>query len=126
MNALTGSSWNLAFEKGYVMDLTPMLDEENPYNDGKLVRDVFEESDLAIALNKTGGSKMGIMPFDKIGVAFFYNKDIFDKEGIEIPETFEELEKICKEFRDKGYQYPVRNIGMKQYVLQLLYRQPLI
>lgn len=107
VNALTGSSWNLAFEKGYVMDLTPMLDEENPYNDGKLVRDVFEESDLAIALNKTGGSKMGILPFDKIGVAFFYNKDIFEKEGIEIPETFEELENICKEFRDKGYQYPI-------------------
>lgn len=107
VNALTGSSWNLAFEKGYVMDLSGMLDEENPYNDGKLVREVYDESDLAIALNKTGGSKMGILPFDKIGVAFFYNKDIFDKEGIEVPETFEELESICKTFQDKGYKNPI-------------------
>ena len=107
VNALTGSSWNLAFEKGYIMDLTEMLDEENPYNDGKLVRDAFEESDIAIALNKTGGAKIGILPFDKIGVSFFYNKDIFEKEGVEIPETFEELEELCKVFREKGYEYPI-------------------
>lgn len=107
VNALTGSSWNLAFEKGYLMDLTPMLDEENPYNDGKPVREAFEESDLAVALNKTGGSKLGILPFDKIGVAFFYNKDVFEKEGVEVPETFEELEAVCETFREKGYEYPV-------------------
>lgn len=107
VNTLTGSSWNIAFEKGYLEDLKPMLDEENPYNDGKLVRDVYEESDLAIALNKTGGSKMGILPFDKIGIAFFYNKDIFEKEGVEVPKTFEELEKLCETFKEKGYNYPI-------------------
>lgn len=107
VNALTGGSWNLAFEKGYLTDLMPMLDEENPYNDGKLVRDVYEESDLAIALNKTGGTKMGILPFDKIGVAFFYNKDIFEKEGVEVPQTFEELEQLCETFKEKGYDYPI-------------------
>ena len=55
VNALTASSWNVAFEKGYLTDLAPMLDEVNPYNDGKLVRDVFDPNDLAIALNKTVG-----------------------------------------------------------------------
>lgn len=105
--ALTGSSWNAAFENGWIMDLTSMLDEENPYNDGKLVRDVFEESDIAIALNRTGGDKLGILPFDKIGMAFFYNKDIFEDEGVEVPKTFEELESVCEQFRDKGYEYPI-------------------
>lgn len=107
VNALTASSWNVAFEKGYLTDLAPMLDEVNPYNDGKLVRDVFDPNDLAIALNKTGGSKMGILPFDKIGVAFFYNKDIFEKEGVAVPETFEDLIAACETFQSKGYQNPI-------------------
>ena len=107
VNALTASSWNVAFEKGYLTDLAPMLDEVNPYNDGKLVRDVFDPNDLAIALNKTGGSKMGILPFDKIGIAFFYNKDIFEKEGVAVPQTFEDLIAACETFQSKGYQNPI-------------------
>lgn len=107
VNALTGGSWSVAFDKDYVMDLTSMLDEENPYNDGQKVRDAFEDEDITTMLNLTGGSSIGALPFDKIGVAVFYNKDLFEKEGLEVPETFEEFEKVCEDFRSKGYDSPV-------------------
>lgn len=105
--ALTGGNMSVAFEKEYLMDLMPMLDEVNPYNEGKLVRDAFEEQDLVKASNSGGGSKMSMLPFDHVGVAFFYNKDIFEAEGLAVPNTFEELEAICETLREKGYENPI-------------------
>ena len=55
--ALTGNSMDLAVDKGYLYDMTEMLDEENPYNGGK-VRDAFEEEDLTMVLSNSGGKYM--------------------------------------------------------------------
>ena len=36
-------------------------------------------------------------------LAIFYNKDIFAKEGLSEPATFEEFATLCKTLKDKGY-----------------------
>jgi ABC-type glycerol-3-phosphate transport system substrate-binding protein len=68
---------NYAVEKGYLYNMAEMLDEENPYNGG-LVRDAFEETDLSLILNNSGGKYYPYLPFDKLGFALYYNKDILD------------------------------------------------
>lgn len=104
--ALTNNSMDLTVEKGYLYDMTEMLDEENPYNGGK-VRDAFEEEDLQLVLSEAGGRYMPWLPFDKIGFAVYYNKDLLDKAGVEPPETWEELQDACEKLKEAGYEIPL-------------------
>lgn len=111
----TGVSMGGLVDKGYLYDMTGMLDEDNPYNDGK-VRDAFDDQDLALALSEGGGKYITWLPFDKIGFALIYNKDIFDKEGVKVPDSYETLIEACKEFKDKGYDEPIAT-GMESFRL---------
>ncbi|WP_130836373.1 ABC transporter substrate-binding protein [Lachnoclostridium sp. Marseille-P6806] len=113
--ALGNNNTGLAVEKGYLYDMTAMLDEENPYNGGK-VRDAFNEEDLALALSEAGGKYITWLPFDKIGFALFYNQDLFEKEGIAVPNSFETFIDACQKFKDKGYDIPVA-AGMESFRL---------
>ena len=105
-NALTNNSMDLAVDKGYIYDMTKMLDEENPYNGGK-VRDAFEVEDLQLVLSKSGGRFIPYLPFDKIGFAVYYNKDILDKCGVQAPKTWEELQAACEKLKSAGYNTPI-------------------
>lgn len=104
--ALTNNSMDIAVEKGYIYDMTEMLDEDNPYNGGK-VRDAFEDEDLQLVLSEAGGRYIPWLPFDKIGFSVYYNKDILDKEGVEAPETWEELQEACEKLKAAGYDIPL-------------------
>lgn len=42
------------------------------------------------------------VPIRYFGVQLIYNKDIFEKNNIEVPKTIEDFEKVCKELVDKG------------------------
>ena len=112
---LTNNNMDLAVEKGYLYDMTAMLDEENPYNGGK-VRDAFEEKDLQLILNNAGGRYIPYLPFDKIGFAIFYNKDLLDKAGVTPPNTWESLLEACKKLKDAGYAVPL-SAGMESFRL---------
>lgn len=114
--AVSNDNMGIAAEKGYIYDLTEMLDEENPYNEGKLVRDVFTEDDLALVLSSSGGKYNTFLPFDKIGFAFFYNKGIFEDNGLTVPETFEELTDVCEKLQEAGYDVPL-SAGGESYRL---------
>jgi multiple sugar transport system substrate-binding protein len=35
------------------------------------------------------------------------NNDLFEKEGLKVPTTYEELVKVCDDFREKGYANPI-------------------
>lgn len=113
--ALTGNSMDLAVDKGYLYDMTEMLDEENPYNGGK-VRDAFEEEDLTMVLSNSGGKYMTYLPFDKIGFAVFYNKDIFEEQGLEVPTSYETLVETCEKLKEAGYDVPL-SAGMESFRL---------
>lgn len=42
------------------------------------------------------------IPLDQMANVVFYNKDIFEKEGIEIPTTYDEFISVCKKLSDDG------------------------
>ena len=42
------------------------------------------------------------IPLDQMANVVFYNKDIFEKEGLEIPTTYDEFIEICKKLKDDG------------------------
>lgn len=105
--AVANNSADIAVDKGYLIDMTDMLDEVNPYNDGKKVREAFDEDDFLISINSSGGRHLTYLPFDKIGVAFYYNKTIFDKLGLSVPTSYENLIEICEKLKEAGYDVPI-------------------
>lgn len=97
---------SVALEKGYIIDMSTILDMEHPYQDG-LVRDMYDEMVLTEAKNNSGGTAMQALPFDKCGISFFYNKTAFEELGLSAPETWEELLEVCQTFRDNGVETPI-------------------
>ncbi len=95
-----------ALSQGYLMDMSPVLDMEHPYQDG-LVRDMYDDVVLTEAKNNSGGTMMQALPFDKCGISFFYNKDAFAALGLSVPETWEDLLDVCAKFEEAGYENPI-------------------
>lgn len=50
--------------------------------------------------------------YDMIETAFFYNKDIFKKVGVEVPDDWEELIEVCRKLKDAGYIPVIMNIDV--------------
>lgn len=99
-------SWSASYAKNYIMDMTPLLDQTNPYNDNKKVRDVFDASEITRTVSSAEG-KVGFLPFDYCGIGFFYNKTVFDKYGLKTPTSFEDLVKSLATLKSKGFANPV-------------------
>lgn len=75
--------------KGYLVDLT-----------GKsCMMNVLESALPAVMYD----GKVYAMPMDYAGIGIIYNKDIFEKCGLEAPSTYRELEKACRVLKDNGY-----------------------
>ncbi|MCX7026477.1 MAG: extracellular solute-binding protein [Spirochaetes bacterium] len=74
--------------KGYLVDLTkqPVLTK------------VVDSSKSAVTWN----SKLWGLPMDFAGIGIIYNKDIFAKYNLKAPETYRDLEKICRTLRTNG------------------------
>ena len=101
-----GMTYKDVIEKGILYDCTTLLDEVNPYNENKLVRESFidGEVDYMLALEN---NYLGYLPLDRIGIGLYYNKDIMDAEGIAIPTSIEELIDACEKLTAAGYDQPL-------------------
>ncbi|MDI6782493.1 MAG: extracellular solute-binding protein [bacterium] len=88
------------YELGKWVNLTPYLNHINPYTDQPW-RDSLSEPFLE--KYKSGGRDVCTIPIDFVEIAFFYNKNMFQKLGIQPPETWEELIAICKKIQAAGY-----------------------
>lgn len=108
-------TWTASYDKGLILDMTPMLDEINPYNENKKVREAFNEKDIALAISNAEG-KLGFMPFDWVGAGVYYNKTVFDKLGLKTPASVEEWLDICKKLKDAGYAVPISASGIVSWV----------
>ncbi|MEF9866005.1 MAG: extracellular solute-binding protein [Oscillospiraceae bacterium] len=64
------------------------------------LKENFTASNLAPWQTKDG--KMFAVPFAAVSHAVYYNKDIFEKEGLKIPETWEDFIALCKTLKGKG------------------------
>ncbi len=72
-------------------------------------------SELNINLNcieegnlfKTSGGKIPMLPMFSQGYGMLVNEDLFKKENLSIPTTFQELLDICQKLKAAGYQSPL-------------------
>lgn len=87
------------YERGLLVNLTPFLDQTNPYTE-KPWRDNLNAQFLE--KYKTGGD-VAIIPLDFIEIAFFYNKSLFDRLGMQPPQTWEEMLADAQKIRQAGY-----------------------
>ena len=74
--------------KGYLVDLTkqPVLTK------------VIDSSKPSVTWNK----KLWGLPMDYAGIGIIYNKDIFERFGLEPPATYRDLERLCRTLRTNG------------------------
>ena len=59
-----------------------------------------------IILNTDDGS-LPMVPVFSNTYGMFVNNDLFEKEGLSIPTTYQELVSVCEAFREKGYENPI-------------------
>ena len=66
-----------------------------------------------IILN-TGDGTLPMVPVFSNSYGMLVNKDLFQKEGLEVPTTYKELVKVCEAFREKGYQSPMMGFSKEE------------
>lgn len=92
-------SWGGEFSERFIrenliMDLTPSMDKDPEWKDSLLTTQMKEYT-------TEDGMIYGV-PFRLDGKLFFYNKDIFKKEGLEIPKTWDEFIAVCEKLKEAG------------------------
>ena len=66
-----------------------------------------------IVLNTEDG-KLPMVPVFANTYGMLVNKDLFEKEGLSVPKTYQELVEVCKAFREKGYKNPLMGFSNEE------------
>ncbi|MDE5897932.1 MAG: extracellular solute-binding protein, partial [Treponemataceae bacterium] len=74
--------------KGYLLDLS----------DTDAIKSVLPSSLPAVTWN----GKQYALPMDYAGIGIIYNKKIFDDLGLQPPETYRDLERVCATLEENG------------------------
>ncbi|MFK9093831.1 ABC transporter substrate-binding protein [Bacillus salipaludis] len=97
------SSWSDSFAANLVssdriMPLNDILAEDKEWS-GNIIESQFAGFTFD---DKTYG-----VPFTVDGKAFFYNKEVFKKNNIEVPKTYSEFIDVLKKLQKAGYETPL-------------------
>ena len=95
--------WNIILESGNAVDLTPYIESDDFMDKYKTSSALIPYSDGKIYAISAGMDAY-------YTASMIYNKDIFEKEGVEVPTNFEELLKVCETFVEKDY-VPISMLG---------------
>ena len=63
---------------------------------------------------KTGDGTLPMVPVFSNTYGMLINQSLFEKEGLKIPTTYQELVKVCSAFREKGYENPIMGFTQKE------------
>jgi len=66
-----------------------------------------------IILNTDDGT-LPMVPVFANTYGMLVNNNLFEKEGLSVPTTYQELVKVCSAFRDKGYENPMMGFSQKE------------
>lgn len=66
-----------------------------------------------IILNTEDGT-LPMLPVFSNTYGMLVNKNLFEKEGLSVPTTYQELVNVCKAFREKGYKNPMMGFTKKE------------
>ena len=64
-------------------------------------------------INKSAGGEVYTVPIFSRTYGMLVNDDLFKKEGLSVPTTWEELLSVCEAFRNKGYANPMMGYSQK-------------
>ncbi|MDR3336393.1 MAG: extracellular solute-binding protein, partial [Treponema sp.] len=79
----------------------------------------FTESNLAPW--KMPGGKLFAVPFAAVSHAVYYNKTIFQKEGLSIPQTWEDFLALCGTLQSKGYTPLANGVADEWDILEVFF-----
>ncbi|MBR6274108.1 MAG: carbohydrate ABC transporter substrate-binding protein [Lachnospiraceae bacterium] len=65
-------------------------------------------------LLKTDDATLPMVPVFSSTNGMLVNEDLFKKEGLSVPATYEEMVSVCKAFREKGYANPLMGFSAKE------------
>lgn len=85
-------------------------------NDYDILKQFTEEQRACMTIE---GNTYGV-PLDQMVICAFYNKDMFDKYNVKVPETLSEFYKACETFEDAGivpFIRPYKDAAYIQYDL---------
>ena len=57
----------------------------------------------AVFAQQTYDGKIYAVPLNTAAACVFYNKEIFEEAGVEVPKTYDELLDVCQKIKDAGY-----------------------
>ena len=62
----------------------------------------------------TGDGTLPMVPVFSNTYGMLVNNDLFKKEGLSVPTTYQELVAVCKAFREKGYENPMMGFSKEE------------
>ena len=65
-------------------------------------------------LLSTDDGSLPMVPVFANTYGMLVNKNLFEKEGLNVPTTYKELIDVCKAFRDKGYANPIMGFSKEE------------
>lgn len=90
-----GPNMDVYVNAGLCLDLTPYLEADpdwyNSFSGGIFERETYDGKIMAI-------------PTNFAAACCFYNTEMFEKAGVEVPTTFDELLAACQKLQDAGFQ----------------------
>ena len=63
---------------------------------------------------KTSDGTLPMVPVFSNTYGMLVNQNLFEKEGLKVPTTYQELVKVCNAFREKGYENPIMGFTKKE------------
>lgn len=109
-----GSQINAFTEDGMALDLTPYLTE----NDNEWLNTFVP---AYIDAGKVDG-KYYAVSYQPVIETIFYNKDLFEQYGVEVPTTWEDFVAACQTFKDNGVYGIGDWNGQNHQLLQFAYQ----
>lgn len=106
------------YKSGLVIDIKEALNAPNPYADNQIWRDLFLDGKLEAATNYKAEPTF-VIPLSGLGLAYFYNTEIYEKLGLKIPKTWDEFMKNCEVIKQDGIN-PIAFMAQKKDSVQWL------
>jgi raffinose/stachyose/melibiose transport system substrate-binding protein len=97
------------FNAGYFADCTDIPG----------VQENFSDSNKAPWQTPEG--RMFAVPFAAVSHAVYYNKSIFQKEGLSVPQTWEQFLNVCATLAEKGYTPLANGVGEEWDILETFF-----
>lgn len=94
-------------DRDLVFDLTEALETPNTYVEGSPVwKSLFPDymwTTTAVRSAKGELLSLPVMTYTGPATGYYYNKDIFEEVGVEVPQTWEELFTVTQKINEAGY-----------------------